>query len=308
MARWLLALAEYDITCVTPKAIKSQALVDLLAQFPSGEHEPVEVSLPGKVHVSTAAVETYWDLKFDGACGAGKGLIAQQSKGYRWILAATEVSTKWVETIPIRKVDGAGVANFIRENIICMFGIPKVTSSDNGTPFVNRHMGRLLDAYQIKHHKSSLYYPQGNGQAEATSKTLIRILSKMMDEVEVELAVPSAKMAMSVHLVPDSRNNYIEAAEEKKDRTSQAMEKYHQSIARAYNQSVQHRKFKERDLVWKTVDAIMRGQPIPKFSPRWEGPYKVAKANSSRYYKLTKVDDGFKIGHVNAKYVKEYFP
>ncbi|XP_028109700.1 uncharacterized protein LOC114308334 [Camellia sinensis] len=70
---WLLALAEYDITCVTPKAIKSQALADLLAQFPSGEHEPAEVSLPGAVHVSAAAVEAYRDLKFDGASGSGKG-------------------------------------------------------------------------------------------------------------------------------------------------------------------------------------------------------------------------------------------
>ncbi|XP_028114051.1 uncharacterized protein LOC114312071 [Camellia sinensis] len=73
MARWILAVAEYDITCVTPNAIKSQALVDLLAQFPSGEHEPTEVHLPGEVHVSTAAVETFWDLKFDGASGAEKG-------------------------------------------------------------------------------------------------------------------------------------------------------------------------------------------------------------------------------------------
>ncbi|XP_028127319.1 uncharacterized protein LOC114323841 [Camellia sinensis] len=73
MVRWLLALAEYDITCVTPKAIKSQELIDLLPQFPSGEHEPAEVPLPGEVHVSAAAIETYWDLKFDGASVAGKG-------------------------------------------------------------------------------------------------------------------------------------------------------------------------------------------------------------------------------------------
>ncbi|XP_028088019.1 uncharacterized protein LOC114288661 [Camellia sinensis] len=73
MARWLLALAEYDITCVTPKAIKSQALADLLAQFSYGEYEPAEVPLLDEVHVSAAAVETYWDLKFDEAFGAGKG-------------------------------------------------------------------------------------------------------------------------------------------------------------------------------------------------------------------------------------------
>ncbi|XP_028078287.1 uncharacterized protein K02A2.6-like [Camellia sinensis] len=245
----------------------------------------------------------------------------------------------------MRKVDGVGVANFIRENIICRFGMPKVMLSNNGTSFVDRHAGRLLDAYQIKHHKSSPYYPQGNGQVEVTNKTLIRILSQMMDEaggtwseqlpvalwayrmskrkptqatpfslvngskavLPVELAVPLARMAMSAHLVPENRKNDIEATEERRDRASRAMKKYHQSIAHAYNQSVQHKKFKEGDLVWKIVDAIMRGQPIPMFSPRWESPYKVAEASSSGYYKLTRVDDGFRTGLINAKYIKEYF-
>ncbi|XP_028083505.1 uncharacterized protein LOC114284756 [Camellia sinensis] len=72
-------------------------------------------------------------------------------------IAVTDVSTKWVEAIPMRKADGAGVANFIRESIICRFGIPKVMLSDNGTPFVNRHVRRLLNAYQIKHHKSLVH-------------------------------------------------------------------------------------------------------------------------------------------------------
>ncbi|XP_028127092.1 uncharacterized protein LOC114323632 [Camellia sinensis] len=73
MARWLLDLVEYDITCVTPKAIKGQALADLLAQFLYGEHESAEVPLPGEVHISAAAIETYWDLKFDRTSVAGKG-------------------------------------------------------------------------------------------------------------------------------------------------------------------------------------------------------------------------------------------
>ncbi|XP_028113659.1 uncharacterized protein LOC114311695 [Camellia sinensis] len=215
----------------------------------------------------------------------------------------------------MRKADGAGVANFIRENIICRFGIPKVMLSDNGAPFVNRHVGRLLDTYWIKHHKSSPYYSQGNGQAEATNKTLIRILSKMMDEAEgtwfeqlplaiwayrtskrkptqatlfslvygsevvlpVELAVPSARMAMSAHLVPDSRKNDMEAAEERRDWASRVMKKYHQSIARAYNQSIQHRKFKEGDLVWKTVDPIMRGSQFPSSHLDGKDPTKLLR-------------------------------
>ncbi|XP_028121011.1 uncharacterized protein LOC114318342 [Camellia sinensis] len=260
MAQWILALVEYEITCVMPKAIKSQALADLLAQFPSSEHKfaeaEYEVLILGliaaqkeslrpivqqsKCHrwiLATTEVSTKWlevilmrkadkagaanfikeniiyrfgiskvMLSDNGAppvnCHVGRLLDtyqikhhkstmyypqgnrqAEQSKCHRWILTTTEVSIKWLEVIPMGKVDEAGATNFIKENIIYRFGIPKVMLSDNGTRSVNCHVGRLLDTYQIKHHKSTLYYPQGNRQAEVTNKTLIRILSKMMDEV-----------------------------------------------------------------------------------------------------------------------------
>ena len=38
----------------------------------------------------------------------------------------------------------------------------------------------MLEHYQVKYQRSTLYYPQGNGQAEATNRMLLRILSKMV--------------------------------------------------------------------------------------------------------------------------------
>ncbi|XP_024171595.1 uncharacterized protein LOC112177546 [Rosa chinensis] len=63
-------------------------------------------------------------------------------------------------------------------------GIPYKIVTDNGTPFVNQEVSKMLRGYGIKHRKSTPYYPQGNGQAEATNKTLLRILSKMVFEYE----------------------------------------------------------------------------------------------------------------------------
>ena len=40
----------------------------------------------------------------------------------------------------------------------------------------------MLEFIQVKHHRSSPYYPWGNGQVEATNKTLIKIISKMSQE------------------------------------------------------------------------------------------------------------------------------
>ncbi|CAL2277969.1 unnamed protein product [Prunus armeniaca] len=94
------------------------------------------------------------------------GIIHPPSDGYIWIHTATEYFTKWVEAVPLRKATGAAVANFICEYI-------QVSSTLSG-----------YGVYGVKHCRSTPYYPQGNGQAEATNKTLLRILSKMVYEYE----------------------------------------------------------------------------------------------------------------------------
>ena len=81
--------------------------------------------------------------------------------------------------MPLRKATRGAIANFIKQNIIVRFGVPHRIISDNSTHFVNSHVRKMLEFYQVKHHRSSPYYPQGNGQTEATNKTLIKIISKI---------------------------------------------------------------------------------------------------------------------------------
>ena len=84
----------------------------------------------------------------------------------------------------MKKAIDPAVANFIREPTICRFGIPYKIISDNGTSFVNKDVRKLLDHRHIKHRKSTPYYPQGNDQAEATNRVLLRILNKMVYKYE----------------------------------------------------------------------------------------------------------------------------
>ena len=74
------------------------------------------------------------------------------------------------------------MANFIQEHIITRFGIPRKLISDNGTPFISEDMKNLTEAYYIKHERSTPYYPQGNGQAEAINRVMLKILKKMKHE------------------------------------------------------------------------------------------------------------------------------
>ncbi|XP_026383263.1 uncharacterized protein K02A2.6-like [Papaver somniferum] len=104
------------------------------------------------------------------------------SKKHEYIITATEYFTKWVVSIPLRGNTGATVASFIKEYIICRFGVPKHIITDNGTPFSNKQVRELLEEYGIKQVFSTIYYPQGNVKADSTNKNLIRILNRTIHD------------------------------------------------------------------------------------------------------------------------------
>uniref|UniRef100_A0A2N9FKB3 RNA-directed DNA polymerase n=1 Tax=Fagus sylvatica TaxID=28930 RepID=A0A2N9FKB3_FAGSY len=49
LAQWLLQLSQYEITTETPTAIKSQAIADLLAQFPGEDSSSISHEVPGEI-------------------------------------------------------------------------------------------------------------------------------------------------------------------------------------------------------------------------------------------------------------------
>ena len=50
-----------------------------------------------------------------------------------------------------------------QEHIVYSFGIPKVILSNNGTPFVNKHVEPLVISHDITDHRSTPSFPKGNG-------------------------------------------------------------------------------------------------------------------------------------------------
>ncbi|XP_008222339.1 PREDICTED: uncharacterized protein LOC103322224 [Prunus mume] len=80
LARWLLQLSDFDITCTTPKAIKGQAMIDMLALFPEVEESILYKEALGELRkmVVVATEEELWTLYFDGSStskGGGAGVM-----------------------------------------------------------------------------------------------------------------------------------------------------------------------------------------------------------------------------------------
>uniref|UniRef100_J3LRQ0 Integrase catalytic domain-containing protein n=1 Tax=Oryza brachyantha TaxID=4533 RepID=J3LRQ0_ORYBR len=100
------------------------------------------------------------------------------NKGHKFILAATDYFTKWVEAIPLKKVTSADVINFVKEHIIYRFGIPQTITTDQGSIFVSEEFQQFIAGMGIKLLNSSPYYAQSNGQAEASNKSLIKLIKR----------------------------------------------------------------------------------------------------------------------------------
>uniref|UniRef100_A0A2N9FAT3 Integrase catalytic domain-containing protein n=1 Tax=Fagus sylvatica TaxID=28930 RepID=A0A2N9FAT3_FAGSY len=86
LAQWLLQLSQYEIIAETPTAVKSQAIADLLAQFPGEDNSFITDEVPGEINevFLTGLADSVWTLRFDGsstATSAGAGIVLYKDDG-----------------------------------------------------------------------------------------------------------------------------------------------------------------------------------------------------------------------------------
>jgi transposase InsO family protein len=74
------------------------------------------------------------------------------------------------------------VINFVKEHIIHRFGIPQTITIDGGSVFISQEFKRFADDMGFKLIRSSPYYAQANGQAEASNQSLIKLIKRKIDE------------------------------------------------------------------------------------------------------------------------------
>ncbi|XP_026443639.1 protein NYNRIN-like [Papaver somniferum] len=269
------------------------------------------------------------------------------SKRHKYIITAMKYASKWVETIPLKDYAGANIAAFIKEHIIYRFGAPMIIITDNAKSFVNKDVIDLFRQYNISLHTSTPYYPKGNGQAEATNKTLICILSRILHDhhrewheqlpvalwayriskhsstgaspyslvygedtiLPAEMAIPSVRVAMDSHTTPDeiSRFAHLDTIEERRARAERFAEAYRKRAANHYNQSVKQRIFKVEELVLKIAPHVQRNASTEKFSANWEGPFMIRKVAESGYYKLRRMNGTKVKTPINGKWLKKFY-
>eukprot|EP00253_Pinus_taeda_P029566 PITA_29566 len=117
-----------------------------------------------------------WGLDFIGE-------INPSSSGqHRWILTATDYFTKWIEAIPCRQANDSTIIQFLETNILARFGCPDKIITDNVAAFRSKKMVNFCHKFHITLGHSTAYYPQGNGLAESSNKSLVNMIKKLLEE------------------------------------------------------------------------------------------------------------------------------
>ena len=86
------------------------------------------------------------------------------------------------------------------------------------------------------------------------------------------------------------------------------IEKDKAQVAKAYNKKVKSKSFQVGKLVWKTILPIgSKSNQFGKWSPNWDGPYKVIKVIFGNSYLLETLQGERLKRAFNGKYLKRYF-
>ncbi|CAF1622019.1 unnamed protein product [Adineta ricciae] len=93
-------------------------------------------------------------------------------RGNKYIIALTDVLSKFVITKAVRDCTAATAARFITEEAILKYGTPKCVLTDNGTHFTSAMMKELFKKMGVTQLYSTPYHPMTNGQIERYNATM----------------------------------------------------------------------------------------------------------------------------------------
>ena len=111
-----------------------------------------------------------WGLDFIGEINPAS------SAQHKCILTVTDYFTKWIEAIPTMNATDSVIIMFLKGHILSRFGYPRKIITDNAAAFGSKKMVDFCHRYQIALSHSTAYYPQGNGLAESSNKSLVTII------------------------------------------------------------------------------------------------------------------------------------
>jgi len=78
-------------------------------------------------------------------------MIPKSFNRHEYILVAIDYFTKWVEAASYKSITQAMVAQFLKQNIICYYSIPKELITNNGKNLNGKMIEKLCQQFKIEY-------------------------------------------------------------------------------------------------------------------------------------------------------------
>ncbi|XP_070007237.1 uncharacterized protein [Nicotiana sylvestris] len=212
------------------------------------------------------------------------------SNGHRFILVAIDYFTKWVEAVSYKTVTKKVVADFVKDRIVCQFGVPESIVTDNSAN---------LNSDLIK----AMFLT-------STGATPYMLVYGIEAVIPAEVEVPSSRIIQEVKLKDAEwiKSFYGQLALIYGKRMNAVChgQLYQNKMSRTFNKRVKQRQFAPGQLVLKKIFPH-QDKAKGKFSPNWQGPYIVHMVLTGGALILAEMDGEVWPKPTNLDTVKRYY-
>nr|XP_009386626.1 PREDICTED: uncharacterized protein LOC103973709 [Musa acuminata subsp. malaccensis] len=274
------------------------------------------------------------------------GPLPPASGQRKYIIVGVDYFTRLVEAEPLATITESQVERFVWRNLITRFGLPQSIVTDNGPQFADRRFQEFCAKHKIQLRFSSVAYPQANGLAEVTNRSIVDDLkrrvsaarSAWIDELPSvlwalrttpktptgespysltfgteavlpsEVAIPTPRTAdYGEEASGEGLRFNLDLLEERRADAHQKALSYKRAVARVYNRRVRPRSIKLEDLVLRKIEVNRPTQARGKLTPKWEGPYRVIGVSRPGTFRLATMDGDPVPRTWNIQNLRKYF-
>jgi len=101
-------------------------------------------------------------------------------RNYKYVVVVVEYFTKWIKAKPLVNITSEAVRKFFWQNIICIFGVLKELTVDNGKQFDSQLFKEFCHSMGTKVMFAFVYHPQSNGAVKGANGLIFSTIKKCM--------------------------------------------------------------------------------------------------------------------------------
>uniref|UniRef100_A0A2N9GJY6 Integrase catalytic domain-containing protein n=1 Tax=Fagus sylvatica TaxID=28930 RepID=A0A2N9GJY6_FAGSY len=176
--------------------------------------------------------------------------------------------------------------------------------SDNGTQFDSGPFREFCLEFGIRNCFSSLAYPQGNGQAESSNKTILNGIKKRLKNakgrwveelpnaiIPLEIGLPTLRLEeFNLESNEHALAKDLDLTQERRDLAMIRLVSYQDDLRKNYGKNVSKQVLIQGDLVLRKVVGNKKDPTQGKLGANWEGPYQIISEAGLGAFNLAGMD------------------